>query len=437
MQAGLARKSSGKMYYILAALFLAFSIHPIRAEDGQGNWMTSYYRSPSPENFVPEVRSLTRAGVLKFKHNQPPAVAFLSQVMAANPEMVPKWLEEFKDLDEQQQTIIWAAAWYSHTTEARKFFEDQGLDLYLEQKAPGILEMEVKSPAALDMLWGYFMATGKDQPIRRIISAFELSEYLGDIEGVRTSEKIQRDMEKAYLGITFKAAMWSLEVNCRQHPLVMQYCEDIYKDEELPENQRLWLGVVLSKVKPEKYTLQPGRDENAEKGGMDEPATTSKFNLQEMKLRNPARVQIKTKDGFGGEVFLTANENIYAEWAGPEMPRIDTIEELPVGRLMVMVVIYSNPAKDRDGNVNVTYDLEIIKPDGSVSEFLPDIVCMKGPLKGQSAKLNLSQTQLKWGAEAADPPGLWKFKVILKDNVRGTQLPLEASLKIVSSGEPE
>jgi hypothetical protein len=425
------------MHYFLVALFLALSIQPILAEDGQGDWMTSYYKSPSPEKFVPEVRSMIRAGVLKFEHNQPPAVAFLSQVMATNPEMVPKWLEEFKDLDEKQQSIIWAAAWYSRTTEARKFFEDKSLDIYLEQPAPSILEMEVNNPAVLDMLWGYFMATGKEQPVRRIISAFDLSEYLGDVEGFRTSEKTERDKEKAYLGVTFKAAMWSLEQNCRQHPLVMQYCEGIYIDENLSQDQRLWLGVVLSKVKPEKYTLQPGRDENAEQGGKDGPAATSKYNLQVLKLRNPARVTVTTKDGFGGEVFLTANENIYAEWARPEMPRIDTIKELPVGRVMVLVVIYSNPAKDKDGNVNVTYDLEIIKPDGSVSEFLPDIVCLKGPLKGQADKLSLSQTQLKWVAEAADPPGLWKFKVVLKDNVRGTNLPLEASLKIVSSGEPE
>ncbi|MGE9289876.1 MAG: hypothetical protein ACQKBT_02725, partial [Puniceicoccales bacterium] len=41
---------------------------------------------------------------------------------------------------------------------------------------------------------------------------------------------------------------WSLESNAVAHPIVHEYCEEIITEDDLTEREKLWLGVVLSKV---------------------------------------------------------------------------------------------------------------------------------------------------------------------------------------------
>jgi len=119
--------------------------------------------------------------------------------------------------------------------------------------------MEVNNYATLDMLWSYFFATGEEKSIRRLISALELSKYSGAVEKFENSEKAEKDVKEAYFDAAFQAALWSLESNCRQHPLVLKYCETIFKEQELSKEERLWLGVLLSKLKPDIDDLLSGR----------------------------------------------------------------------------------------------------------------------------------------------------------------------------------
>lgn len=170
----------------------------------------------------------------------------------------------------------------------------------------------------------------------------------------------------------------------------------------------LLIGTALSQAEPQGFLWR-------DSGGKPTPDTAN----------------MKSKDGFGGQFILTDNENIYAAWAKPETPKIDIATKLPVGKLLVPVVIFANPEKDKNGSIDVTYDLEIRKPDGSVARKIADIVCAKGPFKAPQFNLQLSQSEVKWGADATDPLGVWTFKLMLKDNIRGTQLPLEASVEIV------
>jgi hypothetical protein len=229
------------------------------SEESREDWMTFYYRAPSPDSFSKEVRAMADKGVLKRENAQAPIISFLSQVMAANPKRIQEWIDEASDLDEKQRDALLVAAWYSDTKEARDLFQKQNLDAYLKQKAPDILEIDVNNPSTLDMLWGYFMATGDSAPIRRIVSALSLSKYSGALDRFKTSEKTDKDKKDAYLDATFQAAQWSLESNCKTHPRVLEHCEEIFSDKATPKDQSLWLGVILSKVKPEKYSVEIGK----------------------------------------------------------------------------------------------------------------------------------------------------------------------------------
>ncbi len=233
----------------IALLFLSASF--AFSEEYSGDWLTFYYKSPTPDSVPKQLKAMNDGGLLKKEEAQPPIIAFLSRVMAANPSRISGWISEFPK-EEEPRRVLLAAAWYSDTDEAREFFKKEKLAVYLQKKAPDLLTVEANNPSTLDMLWGYFMATGESAPIRRLVSALSLSKYSGALERYN-ADKSPKNQQEAYWDVTFQAAMWSLENNCKGHPLVLQHCEDIFADKTLPADQRLWLQVVLSKLKPEKY----------------------------------------------------------------------------------------------------------------------------------------------------------------------------------------
>lgn len=66
-----------------------------------------------------------------------------------------------------------------------------------------------QGPWVLDALWGYFMASGEDAPVVRIMAALAWSEVRGDIPRLRIGG----------------AAKWSLASNAAQHQRVMEICK--------------------------------------------------------------------------------------------------------------------------------------------------------------------------------------------------------------------
>jgi hypothetical protein len=242
---------------LVSLLCLILTLPAVTGQTSGEDWLSSYYKKPTPDVLVKNVRSLAKEGVLKKESAKPPLVAFFSRIMAQNPQQIDGWLTELGDLEEEEKEVLYTAAWFSDTEEARAYFTKHKMDAYLH-KAPDILQMEADEPSKLDMFWGYFMATGDIKPIRRVVSALELSKYEGAAKRYQSSAQTDQDKKEAYLDATFQSAMWSLESNCRQHPLVLEHCEKLFAEEKLPKGQRLWLAVVLSKVKPEKYSLKFG-----------------------------------------------------------------------------------------------------------------------------------------------------------------------------------
>ena len=241
--------------FVLTAFFCAGGF----AQDAE-DWMTFYYKNPTPERFVEEVCTIVEAGHLTKKGAQPPIVAFISQVMHANPEKISDWLGAFEGLEEEQRNVLCAAAWFSDTPQARDYFRRKELSDYLDNEAPAILKMPVNNSMTLDMLWGYFFATGSEAPIRRIIKGFKLSKYEGALERYKESQKTEKDQEEAYLDAVFDAARWSLTSNCEQHPRVLEHCETIFSQGGLTEPETFWLGAVLAKVRPDKYSIEVEKD---------------------------------------------------------------------------------------------------------------------------------------------------------------------------------
>ena len=242
-------KVSLRRIWLLALMFLAAANSAVAAD-----WVSHYYEKPAPERFVAEVQALSRAGHLAKPTTAAITSVFLGRVMAANPSQVDGWLSQLGDLkNEDRQTLLLAAS-RSGTKEAQAYLARQP-EAEKFRARPADVREQAPTGVVLDMLWADFFATGEAAPLRKIVSALQYSEHLGALERYATSAKTDKDRDEAMLDATFKAAMWSLGANAKQHRKVGEMLEQFYFDGDLSRIEQLCLGTVLAKALPEKFEL--------------------------------------------------------------------------------------------------------------------------------------------------------------------------------------
>lgn len=217
------------------------------------NWLTYYYQHPQPENFVTAINTMDKNGVFKNKKALSPIIVSLGQIISQNPHKLASWMIELKEHRSRNVTLWDSILFYANLEEAKHYISNAELK---KRKFTPVYEMKPNAPCILDMNWGYFMVTGKKEPIRNIIKALNYSQYEDDaVKKYKMSEKKGSDKRNLYLGLTCGAAKWSLRANCKQHALVLKYCKELILANELTKNESLCLGLILNAVAPDKVKL--------------------------------------------------------------------------------------------------------------------------------------------------------------------------------------
>jgi hypothetical protein len=140
----------------------------------------------------------------------------------------------------------------------------------------------------------------------------------------------------------------------------------------------------------------------------------------------------KTKQDFGGWLVVTPDRDWEKKWQTPPetTPKFTTSDTVTKGQELTMLILFVNPAVDRDGNADVTCDLQSIRPDGSLSINEKGVVCFRGKLQGDPRNIRLALPVIKYVGEAKDLPGKWTIRVTLIDNQRRVRLPLKTSFTL-------
>ena len=214
--------------------------------------MTFYYRNPQPDRFVSEVRKLSRAGALSAPNARSLMAAFLSRLMADHPEKIAEWMAALADLPDNDKRILNEAIWYSNTDAGKAYLRERGLHVPgpgMPLLAPDMLQEKIESPVVLDQLWGYFLATGDETPVRQVVSALNYYQYVGATVGSNTSPRTPHGEPRAYYEGIFRTALLSLDHHCRQHPRVREICHRLLEGGDLNPTERECLKVVLAKLK--------------------------------------------------------------------------------------------------------------------------------------------------------------------------------------------
>jgi hypothetical protein len=415
-----------RLIYLLAVVLLT-PAQSAFAED----WISHYYEHPTPERFVPEVQGLSKSGNLANPKTADMISVFLGRIMEANPTQVDGWMAQLGDLKEgDRQTLLFAAS-LSGTKEAHAYLGRQPDAEKYRGKPIDIRALEPKTPTVLDMLWADFFATGEAVPIRRIVVALNYEKYTGALDRYAKSEKTEKDRNDAILEAVFKAAMWSLESNARQHRRVGEVLEQAYFAGGLTQPEQVWLSVILSKAMPEKFELI--RSEAGQWTFKRKLSDQGKASWRDSDGKSVGESEsMKSKGDFAGSLLATTDEDWEKKWNTPPetKPNFNKAGIVPYGKKVFILTFFANPKLDQQGKANVRCDQRILAPTGKVSLEQKDATCYAGAIQGNPYAMRLSAPVVALSADPDDPPGIWSVEVILRDTVRNIELPLRTTFEL-------
>ena len=72
----------------------------------------------------------------------------------------------------------------------------------------------------------------------------------------------------------------------------------------------------------------------------------------------------------------------------------------------------------------------MIRPDGTFAANAQDVACFDHAVSRPLGNIYMADVSLKFIAEPEDPPGRWTVRTVLRDELRDTELPLEASFEL-------
>lgn len=146
----------------------------------------------------------------------------------------------------------------------------------------------------------------------------------------------------------------------------------------------------------------------------------------------PDTASSKARDGFAASMIITADADWQQKWETPPevAPRFELADEVGQGGELYILAFLSNPQLDADSMADVSCDLRITRPDGSLSGDEHDLPCFKTRLTADPTHVYLSTVGVKFTAEATDPRGTWTVDIHVTDNHRKVTLPLQSSFTL-------
>ncbi|MFA7096092.1 MAG: hypothetical protein WC383_06360 [Gammaproteobacteria bacterium] len=225
---------------IFGVLFTVFALPAVagfKSQEDVAKWMTFYYQAPDVSGFPEAIEYMSRTGVLDKDSSSAPIFGFIAGVFKDNPALVKGWVDRLGSLKEEHLGVVVLGLWYADLPESRALTYamldrhprlNYGFSFLRTGTPIPVTKIPLEQgPWVLDALWGNFMATGRREPVERIMAALPWFEVKGDLI-------------KLLVG---GAARWSLTSNAIQHDRVFEFCEKAAETQ--PEEVALELRKIV------------------------------------------------------------------------------------------------------------------------------------------------------------------------------------------------
>ena len=139
---------------------------------------------------------------------------------------------------------------------------------------------------------------------------------------------------------------------------------------------------------------------------------------------------IRASGNFGAQLWLTANANFAEDWRKPEAPTIEPVEMVQRGQAVYTAIIFYGEARTPAGLGNVSYDVTILRPDGTIYNRRDALIGFQNLAPTDERELQLGRNNLSINIGADDPAGLYTVSVIVHDNVSRVDLALKQTFVV-------
>ena len=141
---------------------------------------------------------------------------------------------------------------------------------------------------------------------------------------------------------------------------------------------------------------------------------------------------MKSKNGFGAQLYLTQSAQFFEDWNKPGTPNLTELKNNRAHRNapLFSAILFVDPGIDSKGSVDVTYDIVIRKPDGSIYGEQKDFVGLKGKYVAPAHSLQLAKERMGIRIDSQDPSGTYTVEVMVRDHIKKVELPLKAAFEV-------
>jgi hypothetical protein len=139
---------------------------------------------------------------------------------------------------------------------------------------------------------------------------------------------------------------------------------------------------------------------------------------------------IKSKGNFGAQLWLVQGQQFFQDWVKPAAPSINPISLVPRGEDIYTVIIFYGLAHDQADLANVSYDITVHRPDGSIYSQSKNLIGWQGLAPQQSHTLELGRDHIDINIGMNDPAGLYTVDVLVRDNISRVELPLKQTFVV-------
>jgi hypothetical protein len=139
---------------------------------------------------------------------------------------------------------------------------------------------------------------------------------------------------------------------------------------------------------------------------------------------------IKSKGDFGAQFWLVQGQEFFQEWVKPATPNITPVTIVPRGENIYTAIIFYGISHDGADLSNVSYDITVHRPDGSIYSQYKNLIGWQGLAPQQPQSLELGRDHIEVNIAESDPAGLYTVDALVRDNVSRIELPLKQTFVV-------
>ena len=156
-------------------------------------WINEYRKAPEPDQLPDLVRAMGDLGLFRDLEQSGVYIGFMAGVLGANPDRAERLVSKMFPMPPEDQVVLIRAIAYSGLPDwknlLQKFVERMParmvlLRKYLYGDGKTLKELPITENGGyvLDVLWGYYFATGSPEPVQRIVGSLAMSNDKNDLE---------------------------------------------------------------------------------------------------------------------------------------------------------------------------------------------------------------------------------------------------------------